>query len=89
MMFSLMALDGKEEMSGSGLSLVLIFMHCLLLCCNQVEQIPCQGTEIGVGGCNKHLLCCIKSMVYHWISLCLTFHFRLLFWLSLAILVIP
>lgn len=49
MMFSLMALDGKEEMSGSGLSSVLIFMHCLLLCCNQVEQIPCLGTEMRVG----------------------------------------
>lgn len=48
MMCSLMALDGKEEMSGSGLSSVLIFMHCLLLCCNQVEQIPCLGMEMRV-----------------------------------------
>lgn len=48
-MFSLTALDGKEEMSGSGLSSVLIFMHCLLLCCNQVEQMPCPGPEMRVG----------------------------------------
>lgn len=49
MMFSLTAPDGKEEMSGSGLSSVLIFMHCSLLCCNQVEQLPCPGPEMRVG----------------------------------------
>lgn len=60
------------------------YLHALLAAVLQPGRTDTLSRDGDEGGHVKHLLC----SYCHWVSLCLKFHFRLLFHLSLAILVI-
>lgn len=60
------------------------YLHALLAAVLQPGRTDISSRDGDEGGHVKHLLC----SYCHWVSLCLKFHFRLLFLLSLAILVI-